>query len=84
MRPLRVSLPSKDVVLKILRNKLRYSGPVKISQDQTVKQRKHFKDLQAQLRLLRDAGDKNKSIRYINSVPKIVNSNTGANTLSKN
>ncbi|CAL1672609.1 unnamed protein product [Lasius platythorax] len=83
-RPLRVSLPSKDVALRILRNKFRYSGPVKISQDQTVKQKKHFKDLQAQLKLLRDAGDKNKSIRYKNGVPRIVNSNTSARSLSKN
>jgi len=43
-RPLRVSLPSKLDALRILRNKSRYSGPVKIVQDQTLMQKSFLKD----------------------------------------
>lgn len=75
-RPLRVSFPNKDVVVKILRGKSQYLGPVKITQDRIPKQRKHFKDLQAQLRMLNDAGDINKTIRYRNGVPKIISINS--------
>lgn len=78
-RPLRVSFSSKVEVLNILRNKSRYSGPGKITQDKTPKQKKHFKDLQAQLKIMKDAGDMNKTIRYKN-VPKIVNTRRGAVT----
>ncbi|XP_050454126.1 uncharacterized protein LOC126852886 [Cataglyphis hispanica] len=81
-RPLRVSLPSEQDAREILRNKSRYSGPVKIAQDQTLKQRKHLKNLQSELKLLKDAGEVNKTIRYKNGVPKIVNSNR--NIISKN
>lgn len=42
-RPLRVSLPTKHDVLAILKNRARYTGPV--SQDQTLKQKQHLKDL---------------------------------------
>lgn len=71
-RPLRVSLPSSQDVMTILRNKMKYSGPVRITQDQTLKQRNYFKDIQAKLKALKDAGESDKTIRYINGVPKIV------------
>lgn len=77
-RPLRVSLPAVHDVQKILKGKARYNGPVKIFQDQTLKQRKHFKELQLQLRSMRDAGETNKTIRYKNGIPKIVYINPGA------
>lgn len=59
-------------ILSILKNKMRYSGPVKIGQDQTPKQRRHLRELQSTLKLLRDAGDNDKTIRYKSGVPRIV------------
>lgn len=84
IRPLKVALPSKELALTILRNRMRYSGPVKISQDQTVKQRNYLKDLQAQLKSLKDAGVNNKTIRYRDGAPRIVNVGVNANSASKN
>jgi len=72
-RPLRVTLPTKEDVISILRNKRRYVGPVKIYQDQTTKQRKFFNDLRSRLKEYHEAGDINKTIRYFDGVPKIVN-----------
>lgn len=74
-RPLRVTMPSKKDVLTILRNKNRYSGPVKIYQDQTPKQRQHFKDTKDHLKHLHDSGDTDKTIRFFKGVPKIVDAN---------
>lgn len=65
-RPLRVSLPSKQEALFIFRNKYRYAGLIKISQDQTLKQKKHLHELQSQLKSLIDAGETNNTIRYKN------------------
>ena len=59
----------------ILRNKSRYQGPVKISRDLTLIQRKHFKNLRQQLGILKEAGETDKTIRYFNGVPKIVSVN---------
>jgi len=81
-RPLRISLPSKQDVIRILRNKSRYSGPVRMVQDQTLKQRAYLKDIQARLKALKDAGVNNKTIRFINGMPKIVD--VGASAKSKN
>lgn len=50
--------------MEILRSKARYSGPVKISQDQTVKQRAYLTELQIKLKSLKDARESNKTIRY--------------------
>lgn len=81
-RPLRISLPSKQDAIRILRNKSRYSGPMRIIQDQTLKQRAYFKDIQAQLKALKDAGVNDKTIRFINGMPRIVD--VGASAKSKN
>lgn len=70
-RPLRITFKSKEEATTVLRNKRKYSGPVKIAQDQTMKQRNHWKDIKAQLKVLLDAGE-NKTIRYFGGVPKIV------------
>ncbi|RLU26688.1 hypothetical protein DMN91_000485 [Ooceraea biroi] len=70
-RPLRVSFLTRKNLRSVLRNKGRYTGPVKIRQDLTPRQRSHLADLRARLQVLRDA-DENKTIRYISGVPKIV------------
>lgn len=72
-RPLRVTLTSKDKVLSILRNRRLYLGPVKISSDQTPRQRDYMAKFRERLRVMKSAGDINKTIRFINGVPKIVN-----------
>lgn len=51
-------------------------GPV--SQDQTLKQKQHLKDLQAELKGLKETGEANKTICYLNGVPRIVNTNPAA------
>lgn len=81
LRPLRVSFTSRELTLSILRNKRRYSGPVRIYQDQTPRQRMHLAELRESLKNMINAGEKNKTIRYVNGVPKIV---TATNSHSKN
>ena len=83
-RPVRVTLPSKNDALKILRNKSCYSGPVKIYNDQTNNQRKYLKSLQERLKNLRDAGEVDKTIRYFNGTPKIVTAKNNHNTKNSN
>jgi len=77
-RPLRVTLPTKEDVISILRNKRRYVGPVKIHQDQTTKQRKFLNDLRGRLKEYHEVGDINKTIRYFDGVPKIVDRPTSS------
>lgn len=71
-RPIRVTFPSKDNVRVILKNKRAYSGPVKIYEDRTFKQRQHLRNLQEELKQLVASGVADKTIRYIQGVPKIV------------
>ncbi|EZA49827.1 hypothetical protein X777_11808 [Ooceraea biroi] len=78
-RPLCVSFSSKQEAILVLRNKGKYTGPAKIYQDQTPKQRKYLMNLRAHLRELQDAGE-SKTIRYIGGVPKIVNANQPMNS----
>lgn len=84
VRPLRVVLDSEQDVISLLRLRSRYTGPVKIFRDQTVKQRKRFSDLRDELKCLRETGDSDKSIRYFNGVPKIVSVNKGSNIKNGN
>lgn len=76
-RPLCVTLPSKEDAISILRKKNRYSRPVRIYPDQSPKQRQFFKVVKDRLTIkqLHDIGDTNKTIRYFNGVPKIVDTN---------
>jgi len=71
-RPLRVTLPSREDAISILRNKNRYVGPIRIHQDQTIKQRKFLNDLRGRLKEYHEAGDVGKTIRFFDGVPKIV------------
>jgi len=72
-RPLRVTLPSREDAISILRNKNRYVGSIRIHQDQTIKQRKFLGDLRDRLKKFHEAGDVGKTIRFFDGVPKIVN-----------
>lgn len=71
-RPVCVSMSNKREANLILSNKTRYSGPVRIFQDQTLKQRNYLKELRTNLQLLKDSGVRDKTIRFVNGVPKIV------------
>lgn len=71
-RPVKVILNSREDVLDIVKNKFRCRNPVRIDHDRTHKQRKHLQDLKEQLRSLHEAGHEEKTIRYINGVPKII------------
>lgn len=73
-RPLRVILSSREDVISILKNKWKYNGPARISEDYTKKQQTCLSNLRAELKRLHDSGDKNKTIRFVRGVPKIVNS----------
>ena len=81
-RPVCVSLKSKADVTVILKNKHKYIGPVRIVQDRTPKQRELLSELRMELRSLISAGVTDKTIRYINGSPCIVN--TSPNSREKN
>ena len=68
-RPLCITFNSPSIPIKILKNKHKYSGSARISNDSTVKQRAFLNDLRVKLR---DMNDQNKTIRYVNGIPKIV------------
>jgi len=77
-RPLRVTLPTKEDAISILRNKRRYVEPVRIHQDQTTKQREFLNNLRGRLKEYHEAGDVNKMIRFFDGVPKIVDRSTSS------
>lgn len=75
-RPLRIGLGSEEEeVVCVSKNRSRYSGPVRISQDQTRKQRAHLQNLEAKLKSMIDSGDESGKIKYFNGIPKIVSAN---------
>ena len=71
-RPLCVTLKSADSVKEVLRKKSSYLGPLKFADDKTPLQRSCLKKLREQLSVLHADGDTNKTIRYVNGVPRIV------------
>lgn len=77
-RSLCVILYSKDEAISILRAKSTCAGlgSVKIVQDQTPKQREHLSELRRQLKSLIDSGVTDKTVHYVNGVPKIINVNS--------
>ena len=83
-RPLCVTLESSEVAKCLLRNKSRYPGPCKITDDKTIVQRQALEQLRAKLRELQENGETNKTIRYIHGVPKIVNCSTSRDSAPKN
>ncbi|KAK2578449.1 hypothetical protein KPH14_012589 [Odynerus spinipes] len=62
VRPVRVTLSSKQEVLEILKHKFKYVGPVKIVQDRTEKQRAHLDRLWQELTSLINSGDTKKKL----------------------
>lgn len=78
-RPIKISLPSPDSVLNILkksnslRNSLEYPG-IAISSDRTPFQQKLFNAVKAELMERKSKGEENIRIKHINGIPKIVSS----------
>lgn len=72
VRPLKVILADKDDAITILKNKYKYRGHAKIKQDLSKQQRDYLRNLRARLGSMHDSGITNKTIRYINGTPKIV------------
>ncbi|KAK7789026.1 hypothetical protein R5R35_001699 [Gryllus longicercus] len=80
-RPIKVVLHNADAVIKVLKNKNKYKGDGKIGADRTMKQREYLRNLISQLNTETDKGvNKNKSIKYINGVPKIVDNKRNDNS----
>lgn len=77
-RPIRVSFSSGSEALTILKGKRSYSGPATIRKDLTLKQRQLYKDLRQQLESLKKNGVTNKTIRYRNGSPTIVDINVNS------
>lgn len=75
-RPLCLSLGSAVLVKEVLRNKSSYSGPLKFADDKTPLQRSSLKRLRDNLSELHANGDTNKTIHYVNGVPRIVSTSS--------
>lgn len=79
-RPVKVTLSSEAVVLKLIRNakKLKSSerfARIFISFDRTPRQLNYYREVKRQLQERIENGETNLKIKYINDVPKIVNLN---------
>ena len=75
IRPVCVRLGSADDVKNVLKNKHRYKGPFKITEDKTKLERETLSQLRAKLRELHDQGESHMTIRYIRGAPRIVPNN---------
>lgn len=79
-RPIKISLPSEDLVHNVIRHaknlkkKPKYKN-ISISFDRTKRQLEHYKDLKSQLSQRIMAGETDYKIKYINGTPKIVKEN---------
>ncbi|KAK2575281.1 hypothetical protein KPH14_008133 [Odynerus spinipes] len=73
-RPAKVVLDSRAEVMEVLKNTGRYKGPARITEDCTAKQRAYLRSLRTELNHLHETGDVHKTIRFVNGVPRIVNS----------
>ena len=83
-RPICVGLVSSEMARSILKNKHRYKGPYKITDDKTPSQRLELDQLRTCLRERQAEGDSNLTIRYIKGAPKIVPSGSTKSLPPKN
>lgn len=85
IRPIKVILPSRDVVISLLKSKINYKGNCKFASDRTQIQREHHDSLKREVNEINRNG-KIKVIKYIEGIPRIVdiNDSTSASTSSKN
>ncbi|KAK9751446.1 hypothetical protein QE152_g4999 [Popillia japonica] len=76
-RPIKITLPSEQDVHAIIKNTKKLSQSrvfqnVVVNTDRTPKQLQYYKDVKKLLQERIDAGEQNLTIRYINSIPRIV------------
>lgn len=72
-RPVKVTLSSTEEVLHVLRNKREITLPgIKVFADQTKMQQQYYLEVKNKLNVLLGQGETNKSIKYINGIPTIV------------
>lgn len=65
--------------MEILRNKKKIQSNIKIHADSTLMQRQYLKEIQTQLRKLENDGITDKTIKFIDNIPKIVNKRPSKN-----
>lgn len=74
-RPVKILFENKVVAIKFLKEKqkiIQKIPSIRIYADQTKKQREYFIQIKGKLEELKQAGHTNKTIRYINNIPTIV------------
>lgn len=76
VRPLKVVLSNKNDAITVLKNKYKYRGQAKIKQDLSKYQRDYLQNLRARLESMQSSGINDKTIRYINGIPKIIDMQT--------
>lgn len=75
-RPLLIDTPSVNEARILLKSKPAEGSGVAFKQYLTPLQQKHLRELRNELNTLVDNGDTNKTIKYVNGVPKIVDKHT--------
>lgn len=82
-RPLKVCFPSPQEAHKVLKMKKELKIQIKIFPDQTKAQREYFFNVKRKLQEYLENSE-NKTIKYINNIPTIVDSNTSTQNKQKN
>lgn len=72
VRPIKVVFPSANEARLVLKNKKKCSSGIEIRSDKTPSQRDYLKQLQNELKSLSESGVDDKTIRYVDNVPVIV------------
>ena len=72
IRPIKVILNSSYDAIQILKNKKNNNTGIKVNSDQTPMQREYLRKLQDDLRQMEANGERNKTIKYVNNIPKII------------
>ncbi|KAG5886957.1 hypothetical protein JTB14_011913 [Gonioctena quinquepunctata] len=73
IRLVKVIFNTEKDAKQVFFNKTKLPGSVKVFFDQTMNQREYYKHVKDKLKEMVEKGDTSKTIKYVNSVPKIVN-----------
>ena len=73
--PSKIIFNTPEEAYSVLPNKKNLNNGIKIQPDSTPMQRDYFNSIKVQLRKLHENGNTNKTIRFINRVPRIVTKN---------
>ncbi|KAK7869850.1 hypothetical protein R5R35_006662 [Gryllus longicercus] len=75
-RPLKVVFLNSSQSLRILKNKKKYNGNVRMGPDRTMRQRQHLKSVISKCEVERESGNKNAKIKYIKGIPRLITNAT--------